>query len=89
MIKLVLHAFFIVLITLPATILADETKRDEAIAAVIADQLDAFAKDDEDRAFFHASPSTQLHFDSPGVFMMMVKRSYPVIYRPHTADKKR
>lgn len=82
MIKLALYAFFIVLITLPATTLADEAERNEAIATVISDQLDAFSKDDEDRAFFHASPSIQLHFDSPGYFMKMVKRSYPMMYRP-------
>ena len=86
MIKCVLQALFIVLITVPITLFADDAERDEAIAAVISDQLDAFAKDDEDRAFSHASPSIQLHFDSPGYFMEMVRRSYPMIYRPQSYE---
>ena len=53
-----------------------------AVRAVIEDQLAAFANDDAERAFSHASPTIQETFVTARNFMDMVRISYPVVYRP-------
>lgn len=53
-----------------------------AIRVVVEAQLEAFAKDDADKAFSYAAPSIQQMFGSPGNFMRMVRIGYPVVYRP-------
>ncbi len=55
---------------------------DGAVRAVVQGQLDAFANDDAKRAFSFAAPSIHQAFGSAPNFLAMVKRSYPVIYRP-------
>jgi hypothetical protein len=55
---------------------------DGAVRAVVQGQLDAFANDDGQRAFSFAAPSVRQAFGSAPAFMAMVKRSYPVVYRP-------
>lgn len=52
------------------------------IRQVIEQQLDAFASDDAERAFAHASPAIRRLFGSPERFIEMVRRGYPMIYRP-------
>lgn len=49
---------------------------------VVQSQLDAFAKDDAEKAFSFAAPNIRKTFGSAATFMAMVKRSYPVVYRP-------
>ena len=49
--------------------------------AVISSQLDAFAHDDARAAFGLASPPIQQRFSSPEVFLAMVRRVYPAVYR--------
>ncbi len=56
--------------------------RDQLIADVVNDQLDAFSKDDGERAFSHASPTIKAHFKTPETFMRMVKTGYSMVYRP-------
>ena len=53
-----------------------------AVREVIEAQLDAFQKDDAERAFALASPGIRLAFGTPENFMEMVRTSYPVVYRP-------
>ena len=53
-----------------------------AIQAVIRAQLDAFAGDDANRAFAYATPGIRRVFGSAENFLIMVKHSYPVVYRP-------
>jgi len=63
---------------------ADETLSaadSSAIQTVIEDQLDAFNRDDGDRAFSHASPMIQGIFQTVDVFMGMVRDGYPPVYR--------
>lgn len=60
---------------------AEET-RNKLIAAVVNDQIDAFSKDDGERAFSHASPMIRAQFKTPEIFMRMVKRGYSMVYRP-------
>jgi|KBSMisStaDraftv2_1062788.scaffolds.fasta_scaffold169466_1 hypothetical protein len=53
-----------------------------AIRAVIAEQLDAFARDDAPRAFALATTGIQAQFGTPERFINMVRSAYPVVYRP-------
>jgi hypothetical protein len=53
-----------------------------AIRAVIAEQLEAFARDDAQRAFSLATIGIRERFGTPDVFMEMVRTGYPVVYRP-------
>ena len=54
----------------------------KALRAVIEAQLAAFKADDAPRAFSYAAPGIRELFGSAEHFMAMVKRSYPVVYRP-------
>ena len=54
----------------------------EAIQAVVAQQLEAFQRDDEVAAFSYASPAIQAQFKTPGDFMRMVREAYEPVYRP-------
>ncbi len=51
------------------------------IQSVIADQLDAFGKDDDTRAYDHASDMIKQLFPSKSIFMEMVRTGYPPVYR--------
>ena len=53
-----------------------------AVRTVIESQLDAFAADEAERAFSFAAPSIRQMFGTSERFMAMVKRGYPVVYRP-------
>ena len=53
-----------------------------AVRAIIEAQLDAFRKDDAARAFSYAAEGIRDSFGTPEVFMDMVRRAYPVVYRP-------
>ena len=61
---------------------ADEVR----IRAVVADQLAAFQRDDAKAAFAVASPSIQQRFQTPGIFMQMVKTGYAPVYRPRKVE---
>jgi hypothetical protein len=52
------------------------------IRSVIQAQLDAFARDDAQRAFSYAAPGIRKMFGSPERFLAMVREGYPVVYRP-------
>jgi hypothetical protein len=54
----------------------------KAIEMVIRAQLDAFAHDDADKAFSYAAPGIRNVFGSAANFISMVKKGYPVVYRP-------
>jgi hypothetical protein len=54
----------------------------QSIRAIIEAQLAAFAADDADKAFSFASDFIREKFTNPATFLAMVKRSYPVVYRP-------
>ncbi len=53
-----------------------------AVQAVVAAQLDAFAKGDAVRAFSYASPDIRKAFSTPGRFMAMARHGYPVLFEP-------
>ena len=57
-----------------------------AVRAVIEAQLDAFRKDDAERAFSLATPGIRETFGSAENFMAMVKGAYAVVYRPKSVE---
>ena len=63
----------------PTAVSASEAK---AVRAVVAAQLKAISVDDGPAAFRYASPKIREMFGSPDNFLEMVRRGYPVVYRP-------
>lgn len=54
------------------------------VRAVIEAQLAAFAADDGPRALSYAFPDIRKRFPVPEGFLEMVRKSYPVVYRPRS-----
>lgn len=67
---------------MPVQAEALSAKDQKAVQAVVQSQLAAFAKDDADKAFSYAAPELRKTIGSSSAFMAMVKKSYPVVYRP-------
>jgi hypothetical protein len=78
----------LLLFAFAASLPAEEISREDALAirAVIAEQLDAFAKDDAPRAFSLATAGIRARFGTPEVFIDMVRTAYPVVYRPKSVQ---
>ena len=54
----------------------------EPIERVIGEQIEAFLADDFEAAFGYASPGIRSMFGDPQNFGRMVRRGYPMIWRP-------
>jgi len=54
----------------------------DAIRSIVTGQLNALQKDDGDAAYAYASPAIRELFPSPDIFMNMVRKGYPPVYRP-------
>ena len=80
---------FVVLLAVAGT-LSPSSRADEADATairnVISDQMAAFQIDDGAAAFAFASPSIQTRFQTPEIFMSMVKTGYAPVYRPQSVE---
>lgn len=63
-------------------IVPDIRLADPEIEAVIGSQIDAFEADDFATAFTFASPTIQRLFGSADTFGLMVRRGYPMVWRP-------
>jgi hypothetical protein len=74
-----LMALFFGLLALPA--LAQQDAKPQ-IQRVIQSQIEAFEADDFETAFSFASPSIQSIFQTADNFGTMVKRGYPMVWRP-------
>ena len=74
-----LTSFICALFFLAAPIFAGDK---EDIQATISRQLEAFQLDDFAKAFSYASPSIQSIFGGPANFESMVKRGYPMVWKP-------
>ena len=72
-------SFICALFFLAAPIFAGDK---EDIQATISRQLEAFQLEDFAKAFSYASPSIQSIFGSPDNFESMVKRGYPMVWKP-------
>lgn len=57
-----------------------------AVRKVIEAQLDAFRKDDAERAFSYATEGIRLTFLTAQNFMEMVRSQYAVVYRPKSVE---
>jgi hypothetical protein len=55
---------------------------EKSVRAVIDGQLAALAKDDAKKAFSYAAPYIREAVGSAAGFLTMVRRDYPVVYRP-------
>jgi len=53
-----------------------------AVREVIEAQLDAFRRDDAQRAFSFAAPNIRSQFGTAENFLAMVRESYAVVHRP-------
>ena len=51
---------------------------------IISAQIDAFRADDGPGAYRHAAPLIRQYFPTPDIFMSMVKKGYPQVYRPQS-----
>ena len=51
---------------------------------IIAQQIEAMRRDDGAKAFSFAAPEVQLKFQTPAIFMQMVKQGYAPVYRPQS-----
>lgn len=52
------------------------------VRAVVQGQLTALARDDARKAFSYAAPNVREAVGSAAGFLDLVRRSYPVVYRP-------
>lgn len=57
-----------------------------ALRTIIEEQLDAFQRDDAPRAFSYAAEGIRANFGTAESFIEMVRRSYPVVYRPQSVQ---
>ena len=55
---------------------------EKQVRTVIEAQLNAFARDDAKKAYTYAAPNVKAAVGSADAFMAMVRRDYPVVYRP-------
>ena len=70
-------------VLLPSANAAPFTAADEkTVRTVVEAQLAAFAKDDAVKAFSYAAPSVREAVGTADAFLTMVRRDYPVVYRP-------
>ena len=72
------------LLTLCAALLFSAPARadEAAIRDVISSQIEAFQADDFATAFTYASPTIRQVFRTPENFGVMVRRGYPMVWRP-------
>ncbi len=64
------------------TMVRAEMLPDPEIESVIRDQISAFEQDDFTSAFEYAAPNIQMMFRNADNFGMMVRRGYPMVWRP-------
>jgi len=55
---------------------------EKTVRSVVEAQLAAFAKDDAVKAFSYAAPNIREAIGTADAFLTMVRRDYPVVYRP-------
>ena len=60
-----------------------ETEKSE-FQRIIAAQISAFRADDGPTAYSFAAPVVRNIFPTPEIFMSMVRRGYPQVYRPQS-----
>jgi hypothetical protein len=76
---LALAAFQLLLVAYAAPFTAADEK---TVRSIVKAQLAALAKDDAVKAFSYAAPSIREAIGTADAFLNMVRRDYPVVYRP-------
>ncbi len=66
----------------PAAAFSDSDRA--AVQGAIEQQLQAFLHDDATAAYSFAAPSIRAMFPSQDIFMQMVAKAYPQVYRPRS-----
>lgn len=86
--KSLVFALAILLVALPkfSALEASEGQAAAAIRLVIEQQLAAFQRDDGAEAFSYAAPGIQRRFQTPEIFMQMVRSGYAPVYRPREVE---
>ncbi|MES0826354.1 DUF4864 domain-containing protein [Ruegeria sp. SCP11] len=73
---------FVFALSLCAGLASGAFAQSDEIEANISAQIQAFKADDFTTAFTFASPNIQRLFQTPENFGVMVKRGYPMVWRP-------
>lgn len=79
-------AFFLFMTPFAAGAQAVSREDAAAVRKVIEAQIDAFRKDDGERAFSYATVGIQLTFGTAENFLEMVRSEYAAVYRPRTIE---
>ena len=82
MFRHIIAAAFLALASLASTADAQTVEQADAIENTIRSQIAAIQADNWEQAFTFASPTIQGIFKSPYNFSEMVKRGYPMVWRP-------
>lgn len=82
MLKSILAAAFLTLALIAPKAEAQTVEQADAIENTIRGQIDAIRTNDWEGAFDFASPTIQGIFKSPYNFSEMVKRGYPMVWKP-------
>ena len=77
-----LLAVCMAMLGMPAHATALSAADEQNVRATVQGQLEAFAADDADRAFAYAAPNVRAAVGTAAAFMAMVRKAYPVVYRP-------
>jgi hypothetical protein len=80
-----LLAFLFVAVVALAARAEDVSSADaQAIKSIVSGQIDAFRHDDGNAAYGYASPAIRDLFPTADIFMNMVRKGYPPVYRPQS-----
>lgn len=79
-------AILAIAVVLPATVAAQALSNDDraSIRTMIAEQIEAFRRDDAGLAYGYAAPGIKQIFQTPERFMEMVRNQYRPVYRPRS-----
>ena len=78
-------AILVIALSTPAASAQELSGSDRStIRAMIADQIEAFRRDDAALAYGYAAPGIKRLFPTPERFMDMVKQQYQPVYRPRS-----
>jgi len=84
--RILAAAILAVGLVFPAVAMAQGISSDDrqTIRAMIADQIEAFRRDDAALAYGYAAPGIKQIFQTPERFMDMVRSQYQPVYRPRS-----
>lgn len=75
-------ALALLLAAVPAQAAPFTAADEKSVRGVVENQLAAFARDDAAKAFSFAAPNVREAVGNAAGFMAMVRKDYPVVYRP-------